>query len=363
MGGAAKLRIGVIGAGNFVAVRHAPSLAKNERATLTALCRRDHRKLQLLQKKYRVSHGYTDWRQMLDECELDAVLVATPHNLHAEPTIAALERGLHVLVEKPLANQGVDAQAMCAAAEAADRVLMVAYNNRFHSGWRAAKAAIDAGELGTIRQVSQTVSMYRREVWEEKRVPDFAVEHLRRDSGMPEEFFDWDLSANWISDRIANGGGTFNNAGSHNTDLALWLAGAAPTQVMAVTDRLDREVEYFISVLARLDNDVQLSMVFADAIPDGNVDRLVVIGDLGFLDSSGSADIRIHAKGHTRAIDGHGHDPSPVDRFVESVLDGAPNPSPGREAANTVFLTQAAYESAREARVVAVAPPHREIAE
>lgn len=309
-----------------------------------------------MQEKYRVSQGYTDWRQMLDQCELDAVLIATPHDLHAEPTIAALERGLHVLVEKPLANRGVDARAMCAAAEAAGKVLMVAYNNRFDSGWRAAKAAIDSGELGAIRQVSQTVSMYRREVWEEKRVPDFAVEHLRRDTGMPEEFFDWDLSASWISDRVANGGGTFNNAGSHNTDLALWLAGAAPTRVMAFTHPHDREVEYFISLVALLDNDVQLSMVFADAIPDGSVDRLVVLGELGFLDASGSTDIRLHANGHARSIDGGRHDPSPTDRFVESVLDGAPNPSPGPEAAHTVFLTQAAYESARDGRIVHISP-------
>ena len=351
---AAKLRIGVIGAGNFVALRHAPSLAKNERVTLTALCRRDQRRLHLLQKKYRVSRGYTDWRQMLDECELDAVLVATPHDLHAAPTIAALERGLHVLVEKPLANRRTDARAMCAAAKSANKVLMVAYNNRFNSGWRAAKAAIDSGDLGTIRQVSQTVSMYRREVWEEKRVPDFAVKQLRRESGMPEEFFDWDLSTNWISDRIANGGGTFNNAGSHNTDLALWLAGAAPKQVMAFTDPFDREVEYFISVLALLDNDVQLSMVFADAIPDGSVDRLIVIGDLGFLDANGSSHIRIHANGHTRSIGGCQQDASVIDCFVESVLDGVRNPSSGDDAAHTVFITQAAYESARESRIVHV---------
>ena len=350
-----ELRIGIIGTG-FMATRlYAPAVIANERATLGALCRRDEAKLRMAQQKFQVDEAYTDWRQMLQESNLDAVIICTPHDLHAAPTLAALERGLHVLVEKPLANHGTDARAMCAGAESSGRVLMVTYNYRFSGMWRTVKEVVAGGEIGPVRQISLTLSINRHFIWEDKRVPDSMFDSFVKTAGMPEGFFENDFSADWRSSYARNGGGTFNNAGSHWTDLLLWLAGAPPTQVSALTDPAGQEVEYFISVLARLANDVQLAITFADAIPKGSIKRLAIIGDLGFVESD-ERETRIHANGETRLLEPKYDNVSPVDCFVDCILDGGRNPCPGEEAAHTVFLTEAAYQSARERNIVAIAP-------
>jgi len=107
----AKLRVGIIGAG-LRALFLTPELRATGRAEVVAICRRNPERLAMAQKALSVSKVYTDWREMLDQAELDAVIVSTPHHYHAEPAIAALERGLHVSVEKPMALTSKDAWAM-----------------------------------------------------------------------------------------------------------------------------------------------------------------------------------------------------------------------------------------------------------
>ena len=94
-----ELRIGIIGAGLWVAAKHGPAICEGERTVLTAVCRRNPKKLEMIQERLGAAEAYTDWRAMLDQAALDAVLVLTPHHLHCEQTVAALDRGLHVLVQ------------------------------------------------------------------------------------------------------------------------------------------------------------------------------------------------------------------------------------------------------------------------
>src|SRR5258708_18011092 len=120
-----KLRVGIIGVGLWAVVSHIPDLRKTGRAEVMAIARRNPERLAMAKEAPTVDAAYTDWREMLDRETLDAVIVCTPHNAHLEPTVAALERGLHVLVEKPIALMARDAWAMIQAAERANRVLMV----------------------------------------------------------------------------------------------------------------------------------------------------------------------------------------------------------------------------------------------
>src|SRR5579872_6072735 len=106
------LRVGVIGAGWFASRRHIPDLQRHEETTLAALCRRDTAALARLRDHFSPEGTYTDWHEMLQTCPLDAVLIATPHNLHFEPAREALSRGLHVLLEKPMAVRSDEARAL-----------------------------------------------------------------------------------------------------------------------------------------------------------------------------------------------------------------------------------------------------------
>src|SRR5262249_47494075 len=115
---------------------------------LVAIAGLEERPRRELADRYRVEQDVADWRELLALDGLDAVSVAVPTFLHAPIAIAALERGLHVLSEKPIARNGAEGAAMVAAARAAGRVLDVAFNHRQRGDIQRLKHLIDEGRLG-----------------------------------------------------------------------------------------------------------------------------------------------------------------------------------------------------------------------
>ncbi len=356
------VRIGLVGAGIFVAMSHAPAIRACTRAALKAICRRDKARLLAAQAAFGSEEVYTDWREMIGKADLDAVVVCTPHDLHAQPTIEALQRGLHVLVEKPMATSGVEARAMADAAEASGRILMVGYNDRFSGLWRTAKQTLESGRIGRVRQVNLAYTAYRRFYWQEKSWPERwwkVGESLQEAARLPAGYFgSHDLSSDWRSDAARNGGGTFANAGAHGANLALWLAGSPTVEVSAMTAPEGQVPEFFVSVMARLASGCHLSLSFGDAAPDGDTMRLTVIGDAGIMafDSSENA-VRVSAGGTSEKIEPLYPDVTPVEALVSSILDGVPNISPAQDAVQSVLLTEAAYRSARGRAPVRIDQP------
>src|SRR4051812_19645899 len=98
-----KLRVGIIGMGWWAFLAHVPNLRNTGKAEIVAISRRNAERLAMAKEATNVDHAYTDWRDMLAKESLDAVIVCTPHHAHLAPTVTALEAGLHVLVEKPIA--------------------------------------------------------------------------------------------------------------------------------------------------------------------------------------------------------------------------------------------------------------------
>ena len=347
-----ELRMGIIGAGLWATAKHGPAIQENERTVLTAVCRRNPKKLKMIQERLGAAEAYTDWREMLEHSEIDAVVVSTPNDSHTEPTIAALERGLHVLVEKPLATTTVDARAMVAASAKAGAVLMATYNHRFSGLWRTAKEALQTGIIGTVRQVSTQISAYRHFYWEEKNFPDKWRKKVMNLTSMPDEFHTWDLAQDWRSSRERTGGGTFANVGAHGLSLALWLAGSQPAEVAAFTAPEGQEVEYFVCVASRLANDVQLSVTFADAAEGSDQLHIMVMGDDGVLSyDKGYEEVRIIREGETEELASRYEDITPVGAFADCILDGVPNLSPAEDGANSVYLVDGIYKAAADHKI------------
>lgn len=148
-----KLRDGIIGAGMIAAIAHIPKLHETGCAEVVALARRRPDRLALMQKELNIPEGYTDWREMLDNSKLDAVVIATPDNLHVEPALAALDCGLHVLLEKPATDTIEGAQALVKAARKSDCLFTVAEDVRGMKSWRTIKCALNAGKIGALRQL------------------------------------------------------------------------------------------------------------------------------------------------------------------------------------------------------------------
>jgi predicted dehydrogenase len=150
-----RLSVGVIGCGRMGAF-HVRNLAQLERARLLAVADPDG------EARGRSVAGlgardYADWRAMIDaESELEAVCVACSSEHHAEVALGALEAGLHVLVEKPIATTLPDALRMRSAAMAAGRKLMVGHIERFNPAVSKLRELVAQGRLGTVYRAHAT---------------------------------------------------------------------------------------------------------------------------------------------------------------------------------------------------------------
>jgi predicted dehydrogenase len=118
---------------------------------LHTICGRDTARLQAMQRRYGWARHTTDWRALVEDPAIELFVNASTNALHAQPTIAAVEHGKHVLCEKPLARNAAEAQAMLDAAKQAGVVHMCAFNYRFFPAIRLARQLIEQGEIGEIR--------------------------------------------------------------------------------------------------------------------------------------------------------------------------------------------------------------------
>lgn len=356
-----KLRIGVIGIGWYAGTSLIPNLRATGRAEIVAISRRNPDRLAQARHELAIGEAYTDWRDMLEKSQLDAVVVSTPPDTHVEPTLAALERGLHVFVEKPMALTRADAQRMVQAASQSDRVVMVGYNARSMGSWRTVKSLLGEGAIGTLRQINAVTSVDLRFLWRAMPLPE-AEQSIFAAS---EYYGDVFVRGNWRTIPDVVGGGMFADVGSHIQDIALWLANGVPTQVAAFAQ--SPASPSIISTLARLENDVTLSITFHDGVSGGekitlyNKGRMTFQGDRGLLTadwdtimSSEAAQIWIEQEGVRSKVEPAFASVHPVAAFVATVLDGAPNPCPAHEAAGAVALTEAVYQSVTEGCMVQV---------
>ena len=149
------VRIGVIGCGRIAQVAHLPAIVKTESVTLIAVSDPSPLLSTGVGRRYGVD-SYTDTGKLLAREDLDAVLVAVPDRFHREVAIAALDRGLPVLVEKPAAATASEAQELVDAAARAGRVVQVGAMRRHDPGMRFARDAV-----GGIGDVLTAVFWYR----------------------------------------------------------------------------------------------------------------------------------------------------------------------------------------------------------
>jgi predicted dehydrogenase len=147
-----KLRVGVIGLGEVAQVIHLPIIESlPDRFELAAVCDISPGVLKRIGERYRVDRQYTDAGEMIADGGLDCVFVLNSDEYHAECTIAALDAGLDVLVEKPMCLAPREAQEVIAARDRSGKTVMVAYMRRFAPAFTEAVERLP--ELGELRYV------------------------------------------------------------------------------------------------------------------------------------------------------------------------------------------------------------------
>ena len=144
------VRLAVVGAGAIAQVAHLPAITRAKGVHLVALCDNDRAKARSLADRFDIPDVYTDIDELLESDELDAVVVATPNHLHEPHVLRALAAKVHVLCERPLALTTRGVERILAAAQRADRKVVVANNHRFRTDVQALDRFLRGGELGRL---------------------------------------------------------------------------------------------------------------------------------------------------------------------------------------------------------------------
>ena len=154
------VRYAVVGAGWISQAAFLPGVAQSGNSVVTALVTGDEAKATALADRYGIQHvhGYADYDQLLASGDIDAIYLALPNDMHRQYALPALQRGVHVLLEKPMATSEADCEAMIEAARAGNAKLMIAYRLHFEPATLAAIELVRTGKLGRIRAFSAMFS-------------------------------------------------------------------------------------------------------------------------------------------------------------------------------------------------------------
>jgi UDP-N-acetylglucosamine 3-dehydrogenase len=193
-----KLKIGIIGAGTVVRVRHLPETRMNPQAEVGAICDMVESRAKEMAEQYHCK-AYTDYQQMIQNSDLDAIIVAATNTTHAAMTIDALNAGKHVLCEKPMATTLDDAQKMLETAESAGKKLMIAHNQRLEPVHQKAKNIIQSNILGKVLTFTSVFGHPGSEDW--------AI----------------DGENTWFYQKKISGLGVLGDLAIHKLDLMRWL--------------------------------------------------------------------------------------------------------------------------------------------
>jgi predicted dehydrogenase len=351
----AMLKVGVIGAGSISEFHIKPYLA-NKEVKLIALCDINEGRLAEKGQLYGISQLYTDYKELMENDEIDAVSICTWNNSHAEIAIAALKSDKHVLVEKPLCMTVEEALEVEVAVEESGKVLQVGFVRRHGDNAMLLKKFIDNGDLGDIY---------------------YAKTSCLRRLGNP---------GGWFSDRTKSGGGPLIDLGVHMIDICWYFMGKPrPVSVSgnaysklgnrshienlsfykaADYDPTLNDVEDMTNALIRFENGASL-LVDVSFTLQAKKDELYVklFGDKGGAEIE--PELAIVTEKHntilniTPQIDNLKFDftkafTNEINHFVSCCLDGKETIAPVSDGVQVMKMLNAVYESAKTGKEVYV---------
>lgn len=191
-----RIRVGIVGTSLWDDTFHLPSLKSHPGADVAAICGRNRERAEEMAAKYGIPQVFADYRQMIKEGNLDAIVIASPDDLHFEMAMAALDAKLHLICEKPLALNADHARQMYEKAETAGVTHMTFFTWRWMPIAQRVKALIDEGYIGRPRSC------------------EF---HFLFSEG-PDHSYRWRADPKRCH-------GVLSDAGSHMFDMARWLIG------------------------------------------------------------------------------------------------------------------------------------------
>ena len=199
-----ELSVGIVGCGAVTVRSHLPVLTAMDGIRVSALADPELQRTRATAARFGVPKACADFRELLDE--VDALVLALPHHLHAPIGEAVLRAGKHVLMEKPLANTAAECDRLMAAAEHGRATLAVAQVRRYMSAYRAVKDWLATDLLGEL------------------------IGFEAEEGGA----YNWPVASDFFFRPELSGGGVLMDTGAHVLDALLWWLG--DLHVSAYTD-------------------------------------------------------------------------------------------------------------------------------
>lgn len=327
------MRLALIGCGAIATRTHLPAFRAIEGVDVVAFASRSRSSAEAAAELWGSGVVTDDWRQALEVEGVDAVDICAPNAQHAEIALAAMERGLHVLVEKPMATTVAEADAMVAAAAANDVVLMPAQNLRFAPPFVAAAEAVATGRVGNVVGFRAAFGHGGPETW----APD----------------------ATWFFDRDSAGGGALLDLGIHMIDVLHAVCGGPMTEVAAMVDTPHdgSAVERVAQLVLRTGGGALGTLHASWSAKPAPDHQLTIFGTDARLHLDGRTPLTLSgASGGHERVEAAAPTDSPYAAFARAVAGERPAVIDGSDGRAAVAVACAAYEAARSGRTVTVQP-------
>jgi predicted dehydrogenase len=329
-----KIRILLTGLGGIAQVVHLPILSKMDNVEIAGVCDIDRSKTKTIAEKYNLKNSFTSLDEMLEAVPADCLVVTSPNSMHKEQAIKGLQKGLNVLVEKPLARNYEEASAIVDAAKKSKKLLMVGMNNRFRPEVMMQESFVSAGEIGEVFYIK--------------------TGYLKKRS----------TAEKWSVKKTESGGGVFMDLGIVILDIALWMMKFPKIKSVSAVNfnHSFKDVEDSSFVLLRFENGSTVSIETSWTLHRAN--DMFYCNVYGREGSSSINPLRIYKNMHDTLVN-----VTPVkiekptnlfkrtyeyelNNFVTSVLNGKPSLSDGSEALDRMKIVDAVYESAKAGKEI-----------
>ncbi|MBJ6363233.1 Gfo/Idh/MocA family protein [Paenibacillus sp. GCM10012307] len=341
------VQIGVIGTGSISSF-HMDAYQSNPKTEIYAVCDLNEERAQRAAEEYGASKVYTNYLDLLADPVVQAVSICTWNNTHAQISIAALEAGKHVLVEKPLCRTVEEALEVQEAVKASNKLLQVGFVRRYDTNAQLLRSLADQGEFGDIYYAKATT-----------------IRRLGNPGG-------------WFSDIERSGGGPLIDIGVHVIDLCWYMMGRPkPVSVSANTykklgnrsnvkylsfykaadyDGSSNTVEDMANALIRFENGASLLVDVSFTLhAKENEGSVKLYGDKGgfeidpetvIVTEQHDTILNIYPQTDHKGFDFEGAFRNEIDHFADCILNGQTPISPVEDGVEIMKILVGIYESA-----------------
>lgn len=334
------LKFALVGCGGMANGWHAPTMLKNTaEAKVVALCDIVKEKTaDFKARHFKEAAEFTDFYEMIEKVELDAVILVTPHTVHYPHAMAALKKGINVMCEKPLVTCSEDAYALWKQVKQSGKKLAITFQSPYTAEFGYLAKLRDEGKLGKVQNISGYVS----QGWCKGTV------------------------GKWRQDPKLSGGGYIYDTGAHMLNALMWLMNDPVVEVSCIMDNCDTPVDIRGSASLKFQNGVFGTVTMAGNTPVFRSEIQIFTDTMAIITDQYGAKLEMFGRDGKRI---YPHVPeytdpgagTPHHNFIQALLGREPLRAPVRYGVLLSALMDAMYASAGKKAPVSVKPVPAEI--